>query len=197
MKRKRKIKMFKSQMKFQKILTLVLLLFAAVCFVFSVGITTDLYGLYLASAITYFDGIELFKDIQPYNNTAVALSIVLVLTCLLPYIFATNKRRLYYLDNYISSGVQGAFFGFYGVYVLINNIVYRTRFVAKTDFVSYKEAAEMFKFKYSESTFFFDVEIVLSILCLVAVVLIALNVVWKIRLMKKEKEILALGAQHD
>lgn len=187
--------MFKPQMKFQKILSLALLIFAAVCFVFSIGLTTDIYGLYKASAITYFNGIELFQQIQPYNSSAVILSIVLIVTCLLPFIFATNKRRLYYLDNYISSGVQAAFFGFYGIYVLINTINYRTRFVTQTDFVSYKEAAETFDFKYSDSTFFFDIEIVLSILCLVAVGLIVFNLIWKAKIMKEEN--LALGVQHD
>ena len=189
--------MFKSQMKLQKILTLVLLIFAAVCFVFSLGITTDMYGLYLSQAVTYFNGIELFEEIQPFNSTAVILSIVLILTCLLPFIFATNTRRLYYLDNYISIGVQGGYFVFYGVYMLINIINFKNRFVNEVDFAAYKEAAELYKYTYSDSTFFFDVIIVLSILCFVMVGLMVLNLVWKLRITKKEKEILELGVQND
>ena len=189
--------MFKSQMKFQKILTLVLLLFAAVCFVFSIGIATDMYGLYLSSAVSYFDGINLFNEIQTYNHYAVIFSIVLICSCLLPYIFATNTRRLYYIDNYVSIGVQAGFFVFYGVYIMINSIIYKNRFLTEVDFESYKEAAEMFNFKYSESTFFFDAGIVLAILCVVMVGLILFNLVWKLRIMKQEKEILALGVQND
>ena len=189
--------MFKSQMKFQKILTLVLLLFAAVCFVFSIGIATDMYGLYLSSAVSYFDGINLFNEIQTYNHYAVIFSIVLICSCLLPYIFATNTRRLYYIDNYVSIGVQAGFFVFYGVYIMINSIIYKNRFLTEVDFESYKEAAEMFNFKYSESTFFFDAGVVLAILCVVMVGLILFNLVWKLRIMKQEKEILALGVQND
>ena len=189
--------MFKSQMKFQKILTLVLLLFAAVCFVFSIGIATDMYGLYLSSAVSYFDGINLFSEIQTYNHYAVIFSIVLICSCLLPYIFATNTRRLYYIDNYVSIGAQAGFFVFYGVYIMINSIVYKNRFLTEVDFESYKEAAEMFSFKYSESTFFFDAGIFLSILCFVMVGLMLFNLVWKLRIMKQEKEILALGVQND
>ncbi len=184
-------------MKFQKILTLALLIFAAVCFVFSIGIATDMYGLYLSSAVSYFDGINLFQEIQPYNRLAVIFSIILVVCCVLPYIFATNKRRLYYLDNYISSGVQGGFFVFWGIYILINSITFKTRFLTEIDFAAYKETAELFQFKYSESTFFFDAGIVLAVFCFVAAGLVVLNVLWKVKIMKKENEILALGAQND
>ena len=189
--------MFKSQLKFQKILTLVLLLFAAVCFVFSIGIATDMYGLYLASAVSYFDGINLFSEIQEYNHYAVIFSIILVCSCLLPYIFATNTRRLYYIDNYVSIGVQAGFFVFYAVYIMINSITYRTRFLTEVDFEAYKETAEMFSFKYSESTFFFDAGIVLAVLCLVMVGLMIFNLLWKVRIMKKENELLTLGVQND
>ena len=184
-------------MKFQKILTLVLLIFAAVCFVFSLGIATDMYGLYLCSAVSYFNGIGLFKEVQSYNNVAVILSIVLVLTSVLPYIFATNKRRLYYVDNYATIGVQAGFFVFYGVYVLINSITYRTRFLTEVDFATYKETCETFQFKYSESTFFLDMGIILSILCVVMAGLMIFNLVWKIKIMKQEKELLSTGAQND
>ena len=189
--------MFKSQMKFQKILTLVLLLFAAVCFVFSIGITTDLYGLFLSGAIYDFEGIEIFTDIQTYNHFAVVFSIVLICSCLLPYIFATNTRRLYYIDNYVSVGAQASFFVFYGVYIMINSIIYKTRFLTEVDFESYKEASEIFNFKYSESTFFFDAGIVLAVVCFVMVALMIANVVWKVIIMRKEKELLSLGAQND
>ena len=189
--------MFKPQMKFQKILTLVLLIFAAVCFVFSLGITTDMYGLYLLRDVSYFDGQDLFKEIQSYNHYAVIFSIVLILTCVLPFIFATNTRRLYYLDNYITIGVQGSFFVFYAIYILINSITYRTRFLTEVDFEAYKEAADLFKIQYSESTFFLDACIVLSILCFVMVGLIVFNVIWKVRIMNKEKELLSLGAKQN
>lgn len=189
--------MFRAQMKFQKILSLVLLIFAAVCFVFSIGITTDMYGLYLSSAVSYFDGINLFQEIQDYNNNAVIFSIVLILSCLLPYIFATNKRRLYYIDNYISIGVQGGYFLFWAVYILTNSITWKNRFLTEIDFAAYKETAELFSFKYSESTFFFDAGIVLSILAIVMVCLMVGNAVWKVVIMKKEQKLLSLGEQND
>lgn len=191
--------MFKSQMKFQKILSLVLLIFAAVCFVFSIGITTDLYSLYLCGGVdsSFASSAQIFKDIQTYNSTAVILSIVLIVVCLLPFIFATNRRRLYYLDNYITIGVQAGFFVFYAIYIMINSIIYKARFLSEVDFVKYKALCEELSLKYSESTFFFDAGIVLSVLCLIAAGLVAFNLVWKIRIMKEEKKILTLGEQHD
>ena len=185
--------MFKPQLKFQKILALALLIFSAVCFVFSIGITTNLYGLYLSKAVNFFDGMQIYDDIQVYNHYAVIFSIVLICSSLLPFIFASNTRRLYYLDNYIASGVQAAWFIFYAIYNLINCIAYKNRFLTEVDFTAYKETADLFKFTYSESTFFFDAGIVLSILCIVFALVIAGNAVWKYLLMKKEKEILSLG----
>lgn len=152
-----------------------------------------MYGLYLSSAVSFFDGIELYNDIQGFNHYAVIFAIVLICSCLLPFIFATNKRRLYYLDNYVTIGLQCGVFIFYGIYMLINSIDYKTRFLNEVDFESYKQTAELFKFKYSESTFFFDINIVLAILCFVFALLIIANVVWKVLLMRKEKEILSLG----
>lgn len=189
--------MFKPQMKFQKILSLGLLIFAVICFVFSIGIATDLYGLYLSSAVSFFDGITLHSEIQDFNHYAVIFSIVLICSCLLPFIFRTNKRRLYYLDNYVSSGVQAAIFIFYGIYILVNCINYKNRFLTEVDFEAYKETAELFKFTYSESTFFFDLGIVLSILCFVMVGLIGFNIYWKIEIMKQEEEILKVGVIND
>lgn len=189
--------MFKSQMKFQKILTVALLLFAAVCFVFSIGISTDVYGLYLSSAVIDFEGSNLFNEIQSYNHYAVIFSLILICSCLLPYIFATNTRRLYYVDNYVSIGAQFGFFIFYGIYILTNSITYKHRFLTEVDFETYKSNAELFKTKYSESTFFFDAGMVLSILCFVMAALIIANLVWKIIIMRKENELLTLGAQND
>lgn len=189
--------MFKSQMKFQKIFSLALLIFAAVCFVFSIGITTDMYGLYLSSAVSFFDGINLYDEIQSYNHYAVIFSLVLICSCLLPFIFASNTRRLYYLDNYIATGVQAGVFVFWGIYIMINSIDYKHRFLTEVDFESYKAAAELYKFRYSESTFFFDAGIVLAILCFVLALVMVGNVIWKVMLMKKEKELLSLGANND
>ena len=80
---------------------------------------------------------------------------------------------------------------------MINSIHYKNRFLTEVDFAEYKATAELFKFKYSESTFFFDAGIVLSILCFVMVLFIVGNLVWKIMIMNKEKQLLMSGEQND
>ena len=53
----------------------------------------------------------------------------------------------------------------------------------------------MFKTKYTESTFWFDIHYAVFGICLAEVALLIGNAVWKIRLMKAEAELLAKGGK--
>jgi len=72
--------MFKPQMKFQKILFSTLLIFSAVVFIYSLGLMTNLYGLYQVQAIGSVKGSKLFYEMQPYNNRLVILAIIPILS---------------------------------------------------------------------------------------------------------------------
>ena len=87
--------MFKPQMKFQKILFPVLMALSGVVFVYSLGIMTDMYGLYQTQSLGGVPGSEIFYDMQTYNHNMVLISIALVIISTLPFIFASNTRRKY------------------------------------------------------------------------------------------------------
>ena len=182
--------MFKPQMKFQKILFLVLMILSGVSFVYSLGIMTDMYGLYQTQALGGVPGSQIFYDMQPFNHYMVLISIGLILVSTLPFIFASNKRRKYYTGNTVSTYVQAVAFVGAAVYLIINCIKFRTQFKTTVDFTTYKTFAETMGFVYSESTFFFDAGIVLAVLLIAGAAAAVYNLNWKNKLVKQEDAIL-------
>ena len=182
--------MFKPQMKFQKTLFLVLMILSGVVFVFSLGIMTDMYGLYQTQALGGVTGSQIFYDMQGYNHNMVLISIALIIISALPFIFASNKRRKYYTGNTVVTYVQAAAFVAAAVYLIINSLKFRSQFLTTVDFDMYKMMSETMNFTYSESTFFFDAGIVLAVLLLVGAGAVVYNLTWKTKLVKQEEAIL-------
>ena len=182
--------MFKPQMMFQKILFTSLLIFSGVVFVYSLGLMTDLYGLYQVQAIGSISGSKLFYEMQPYNTALVKLVIVCILSSVVPVIVGSNTRRKYYIGNVVGTVIQAGTYVVTSVYILINTIKYRSQFVNGVDFEAYKQLAEKMKFSYSESTFFFDAGFVIAALLIVAAGLVVYNLIWKTKIVKQENKIL-------
>ena len=186
--------MFKKQMNFQKILFTALLALGAVVFVYGIGLSTDLYGLYQAKSVGGVTGYKIFDNIQTYNHWLVIISIALILVCCIPFVFSSNTRRKYYKGNVIGTYVQAAAFVGTGVFILIETIKYRAEYL-KVDFVEFKELCEEMGFAYSDSTFFFDAGFVVAVLLFIGAGLLIYNLMWKQKIVKKEDEILAGGAK--
>lgn len=182
--------MFKPQMKFQKILFPVLVGLAAVVFVYSLGIMTDMYGLYQTQALGGVTGSQIFYDMQTYNHNMVLIAIALILISTLPFVFASNTRRKYYKGNLISTYVQAAAFVLAAVYMIVSSLKYRSQFLNTVDFEMYKMMAETMNFMYTESTFFFDIGIVIALLLIAGATAVIYNLNWKTKLVKQEDAIL-------
>ena len=182
--------MFKPQMKFQKILFLTLMILSGVVFVYSLGIMTDLYGLYQTQALGGVPGSQIFYDMQKYNHNMVLISIALILIGCLPYIFASHTRRKYYIGNTVSTYVQAVALVGSAVYMIINCLKYRNQFLTSVDFDTYKLMSDTMTFMYSDSTFFFDAGIVIAVLLLIGAGAVVYNLNWKTKLVKQEDAIL-------
>lgn len=182
--------MFKPQMKFQKILFPVLIALSGVVFVYSLGIMTDLYGLYQTQSLGGVPGSEIFYDMQTYNHNMVLISIALVIISTLPFIFASNTRRKYYIGNTVSTYVQAGAFLLTAVYLVVNSLKFRSQFLNTVDFETYKMMAETMNFMYSESTFFFDAGIFVAVLLIAGACATIYNLTWKNKLVKQEDAIL-------
>lgn len=188
--------MFKPQMKFQKALFIAVLILAAITFFYSLGITTDLYPLYLLKAYRV-DGYQVFEDIQGYNKQIVGFALGLILISLLPFIFASSSRRKYYLGNYVATGVQSVSFIACSIFMMVQTAYYRNRFLTEVDLEKYAEKCADKGYYFSGTTIWFDLGFVVGALLIVAALVIVGNLVWKVLLMREEKKLLEGGAIHE
>lgn len=192
----------KLQMKISKILCLVVLITCAINFIFSLGLTTDIYHLYLAKSFDALSGVKLsgtglFKEIQPFNTSFVDACIAMIIVAVFLFVTKTNSRRKYYISNYISTAASVLCNIGVSVWAIINIASYRSRYLNETDFELYLKYANEYGAKYTESTFWFDINIILLILNIVVTLGLVVNLILKISLMKAEDRLLNGGTVNE
>ena len=190
--------MYKKQMTLQRIVCYALLISAAIVFIYSLGLVTDLYeALYPYSDPTkrkFVEGADIYTLIQPFNKQLTGAGIALILSAVSLFVFNTHKRRKYYVGNYVTVALNAVMNVGVSVWALINVMSFRAQYLL-IDFVKLAEQAEKYDTKYIESTLWFDISIpVFAILLVVTLVSIA-NLVLKIMLMKGERELIMEGAE--
>lgn len=136
----------------------------------------------------------LYDEIQPFNTMMMYFGIVMILLAIVLYITACNKRRNYYVSNYVATGLCAGGNIIMSFVCIIMNAHWRSEFL-KVDFASWKALLDnkLIEPHYSESTAWFDVGFAVYAIIIVASVLLILNLVWKIMLMKGEKKLLSDG----
>ncbi|HCD69811.1 MAG TPA: hypothetical protein DEQ68_04210 [Ruminococcaceae bacterium] len=205
--------MYKKQMKFQKVICVLMLIASAVVFIYSLGLVTDLYdSLYLTMmdpedlSYTMVEGSQIYYEMQGYDpatndftgfNFNAALTMVgigLILVNLILFITCTHSRRKYYIGNYIAVGLSAACSVGASVWAIFNVIAFREKFL-QIDFDALKEFSEMWNTHYSDSTMWFDaVYFVFGFLLLMTALLVA-NLILKVIVMKKEQRL--IGSRKD
>ncbi|MBQ4225142.1 MAG: hypothetical protein II664_02385, partial [Oscillospiraceae bacterium] len=108
--------MYKKQMVFQKVVCFMALITAALVFVSSLGLSTDLYDA-LSKTILYPDfdldytsvpGSRVYYDMFGFNSAFTKASIALIVITLSLFVTNTHSRRKYYVGNYIATGLAAA-----------------------------------------------------------------------------------------
>ena len=189
--------MYKKQMKLQKILCLALLIVCALIFLYSLGIMTDLYdsldSTYRRGKTTIL-GAEVYADMQGFNRDFLHASIGMILLSILLFITGTQSRRKYYLGNYTAIGLMTA--GSIALTVWAHGQIetFKAQFL-QIDFEELAAHAAKKKTLYTESTFWFDIHYLLFGLLLICVALLIANAIWKRRLMKEERALIAQGKE--
>lgn len=194
----------KTQMKFQKILTLVCIIFAAVSIVYSFFFCSGmLYEIKFYKSTQYYvsGAKELYDYTQAANDTLLLMTIVLLLCVLLVLISAANKRRNYYITNYIAIGILVAFAIACAIFVLI--VVFKTlSLCSNVDVASWKQYYETEQdigldepyHPYPQHFSTNKITPILGIFVAIGMLGMAVawiyNVVWKVLLMKGEKALL-------
>ena len=189
--------MYKKQLRFQKFACLFSVVSAAVYFVYSLGIMTDIYDSLYATMMdpndptqTFVPGSIIYYDMQDFNKTFLYLSIGLILVSCLLFLTNTNVRRKYYIGNYAAIGIYSVATIGVTLWSHLQISAFKTQFLTTVDFEALKAFAEMWNKPYSESTLMLDLHYVVAALAIISVDALIGNMVWKIQLMKAEDELI-------
>lgn len=195
--------MYKKQMIFQKIVCMMALIMAALVFVSSLGLSTDLYDA-LSKTILYPDydldytsvtGSRVYYDMFGFNSDFTKVSIVLIIITLALFFTNTHSRRKYYIGNYIATGLVVCAQIAMAIWCLPQIANYKSQFQNNVNFEELEAFAKDWGTLYigPNDTFFFDICYLVFGLLLVASCLLIVNLVLKITVMKAEQEALGSG----
>lgn len=194
--------MYKKQLGFQKFACLFAIVAAAVCFMYSLGIITDIYDSLYATMMnpndltqTSVPGSIIYYDMQPFNKTYLYYSIGLILLSCLLFLTNTNVRRKYYVGNYVATGLYCAAAAALTFWSHIRISAFKTQYLTTLDFEALKAFSELWGRTYIESTFWLDLHYLVGAVTLVAAALLIVNLIWKVRLMRGEDELLKVGKE--
>ena len=201
--------MYKKQMILQRLVCYIVLIAAALVFVYSIGLLTDMFEMkfeyhaerYYKNGMTEealskvkVAGSEIYYDMQQFNRELTTAGLVLILLAVSQYVFQNQNRRKYYIANYITVGANAVGAIYYSWWGLSNILLYKERYL-KVDFAELQKLNERYGFAYTESTFWFDAGKYVFGFVLVAMILNLLNLVWKICLMNNEKKLVKAGKE--
>lgn len=194
--------MYKKQLTFQKFACLLAIIAAAVCFVYSLGIMTDIYdSMYTTMrdpndlTNTKVQGSIIYYDMQPFNTTFVNVSIGLILLACLLFLTNTQVRRKYYIGNYVAVALYSAATLAVTIWSHIQISAFKVQFLTTIDFEALEEYAEKWGTLYTESTFWLDLHYFVGGLAIVSVIALIGNAIWKVKMMRGEQALINEGKE--
>lgn len=194
--------MYKKQLVFQKYACLLAVIAAAVSFVYSLGIITDIYDSLYSTMMnpndltqTFVPGSIIYYDMQDFNKTFMIVSIGLILTSCLLYLMNTQVRRKYYIGNYVAIAVYSIATLGVTIWSHLQIEAFKVQYLTTVDFEALKSFAEMWNKPYIESTFMLDLHYAVAAIAVLSVAALVGNMVWKIQLMKAENALIEAGKE--
>lgn len=194
--------MYKKQLRFQKIVCMLCLIAAAVTFVYSLGILTDIYdGLFLATDPKKptndgrVAGSTIYYQMQTFNQQFVTFGIVLILLAALLFLMNTHIRRKYYIGNYVATALYSVASVACVVWSHIQIAAYRVQYLTTVDFEALKELCEMKNKPFIKSTLMLDLHYVVAALLVISTACLVYNMVWKIKMMREEDALIKVGEE--
>ena len=200
--------MYKKQMKFQRLICFTVLAASVILFIYSLGFATDLYdalrqtmdgdsNLYDDKYVTVVKGAEIYCQIQPFNKNLTTAAIILIICSLALFVTNNHSRRKYYLANYITVGISSLANVGVAIWNIINVAGFKNQYLTTVDFEALKAFSEKWDTLYIDqnSTFWFDAGFIVSAILVVVSIINILNLIWKIKLMKDEAQIIKEGLE--
>ena len=191
--------MYKLQVRLQKLICLMALVSGTVMFVYSLGMLTDLYDMlyFMIPDPDELDnarvaGARIYYDMQPFNRYLLYCGIgLIVLSCVL-FLTNTHKRRRYYVGNYIATGLNVICQLAAAWYMHVNVAKFKHIYLTTVDFAQLERRLSRVG-TYTDSTFWFDVHYFVLVLAIIASLLLILNILWKVKLMHGERDLVVEG----
>ena len=179
------------------------LIMAALVFVSSLGISTDLYDA-LSKTILYPDydldytsvtGSRVYYDMFGFNSDFTKVSIVLILITLALFFTNSHSRRKYYIGNYIATGLVVAADIAVSAWCIPQIASYKQQFQNNVNFEELEVFAKDWGTLYigPDETFWFDICFVIFGLLLLVAALLVVNVFFKAAVMKAEQKAIGSG----
>ncbi len=194
--------MYKKQLGFQKLTCILCVIAAAVSFVYSLGIITDIYDSLYSTMMdpedltqTFVPGSIIYYDMQAFNKTFTVASIGLILAAALLFLTNTNVRRKYYIGNYVAAGIYTVATLGVTLWSHLQISAFKVQYLTTVDFEALKSFSELWNSPYIESTFMLDLHYFVAALAVISVAALIFNVIWKIRLMRSEDQLIAAGKE--
>lgn len=187
--------MYKKQMILQRIVCFLVLGAAALVFIYSLGLVTDLYD----NNFNFYAqnlkrpkvaGTEVYYYIQDFNRALTGSGLVLILLALSQFVTQNHARRRYYIANYITVGVNTVAAIGVSVWALINIFSYKAQYLM-VDFEALETEAAKYGFEWYYSTFWFDIAVVVFAIVLIGAAANVANLFLKRALMKEEQQLIA------
>ena len=194
--------MYKKQLVFQKYACMFAVIAAAVSFVYSLGIITDIYDTLYSTMMnpadltqTFVPGSIIYYDMQEFNRQFTNVSIVLILTACLLSLTNTQIRRKYYIGNYAAIGIYSVATLGVTIWSHLQIAAFKVQYLTTVDFEALKTFAEMWNKPYSESTLMLDLHYAVAAISVLSVAALVYNAYWKVQLMKAEDALIAEGKE--
>ncbi len=195
--------MYKKQLKFQRVACFIAMAAAALWFVYSLGIITDIYdALYYTMqnpkdlSKTLVPGSILYYDMQAFNKSFLYAAIGMILLACLLFITNTHTRRRYYIANYIAAGAYSLATVALSIWSHCRISAFKTQFLDTVDFEALLKWSAIFpSIKYTESTLLLDLHYAVMSVALLATAALAAAVVWKVAMMRAEQQLVEAGKE--
>ena len=140
---------------------------------------------------------DLFNTSQAFSDLFLILGIILVVAAVLLYITACQKRRKYYVTNYVAIGIIVVYQVVYAILLLVKLIdvqgVYDAVNLENCKYWYEDSFLEPSYGKWDTNTWTISLGYVMAGLVLANMIVLVLNLVWKIKLMQGEKKLLQNG----
>ncbi|MDR3021757.1 MAG: hypothetical protein LBU60_03680 [Clostridiales bacterium] len=176
------------------IITTALTLFYALSFMTGLNIL-EAFAKSNSEDMLYVQGVtDFYAKVQNFNRMLLVLSLVLILLALSTFVFFSQKRRIYYMSNYIAS-ISYAIFSVFLACFITFSIVSIMGVYNSLDLVTLNQKIELnFPNTWGLSTNVFYLGMVLSAVLIILAVLLIVNVFNKI---KQKRTILMRYASFD